>query len=207
MVRHGESKSNREGIHHGQNAPLTDKGIREANIVAVRIGKIGVEAIISSSFPRAVETARPISKLLELPIKKSDLFVEVRRPSIVIGRSITDPEVLRVSDEVFEGYTADNHRHSDEENIIDLRTRTTAALELLQAHPKERLCVVTHGAFMRALLCAVLYGGQFSGYEYQRALNAIRTSNTGITYLTYGKGYGDKWGWSLVSWNDSAHLG
>jgi len=54
LVRHGQSDSNVDGVYRGRDAVLTDTGREQARIVAERIERIGVKALITSKFPRAV---------------------------------------------------------------------------------------------------------------------------------------------------------
>lgn len=201
FVRHGESTSNKEGIAHGKVATLTEEGRQQAEIVAERFTRIPVDAIVSSSFIRAQDTAEPIAHILGLPIETSDLLVEYRRPSIQIGKAHTDPEMKSLVKELTDNYTTPGYRHSDEENFEDIRERALAAVAFLETHPAERLCVVTHGIFMRALFCAFLAGPDFTGRDYQNSFR-MHLSNTGITYVHASEGE-----WRIHSWNDSSHLG
>src|SRR3989344_2829849 len=120
FVRHGESDSNADGVHRDTEAVLTEKGHGQARIVAKRIARIGVDAIIASSSTRTVETAEVIGRVIGLPVEKNDLFVERRRPSFVVGRRIDDSDVRKAMHELFEGDRESGHRHSDEENLEDL---------------------------------------------------------------------------------------
>jgi len=203
FVRHGESDSNKDGIIRGEHAALTDRGKEEADVVATRLKRIGVTALISSPYSRTIATAQPASGLLQLPIAESDLFVEWRRPSVMVGQSWRSQEFKALQDSVIEGYAQDDgFRHSDEENFTDFKKRAEQALEFLVSHPSERIAVISHGIFIRALLGVMLFGGSFSGIQFQRLFYHTRVNNTGITYCRYEEGI-----WRLISWNDSAHLG
>lgn len=209
FVRHGESDSNADGVFRGNKAALTDKGQQQATVVAERIQRIGVDALISSTWIRARQTADAIAERTSLPIEESDLFVERRRPSAMLGRRYKDPEVIAIMHSVFEGDLTPGHRHSDEENVDDLRERANAALSFLMDHTASRICVVTHGNFLAALFSAAL-NPAFSGSEFRNAIDGIHMSNTGISYLRYEVpflGEHNERRWRIVSWNDSAHLG
>jgi broad specificity phosphatase PhoE len=210
FVRHGESNSNVDGLHRGPHATLTERGHEQAAALAERIERIGVDALVSSSYLRTLETAEHISTRLGLPVEQSELFVERRRPSIALNRAISDPEAKTVMQKIFEGYADENHRHSDEENFEDLRERGNAALDFLIAHPAQRICVVTHGLFLRLLFCAALNGTNFSGRDYQRTFVGLETSNTGVSHFVYKTDPFSLSGaqkWIVVNWNDSSHLG
>lgn len=204
LVRHGESNSNADGIMRGEASVLSEKGKEQAKVVAERVERIGVDALVSSTYPRALQTAEAISARIGLPIEESGLFVERRKPSFEEGRSANDPEVRSVWEKMLEGYASDAaYRHSDEENYADLRGRAGEALAFLEQHPAERICVVSHGIFMRTLAGRALLDGEFTSKAYVRVFTAFGMSNTGITYLRFAEGKG----WQLVTWNDSAHLG
>jgi broad specificity phosphatase PhoE len=202
FVRHGESTSNKEKIYHGSTAPLTDAGKQQAEQVAERFTRIQIDAVVSSSYARARQTAEPIARVLGLSIEKSDLFVECRRPSIQRGKAHGDESMLELSNSLVENYAIPRYRHSDEENFEDIKARALKAVEFLTEHPAERIAIATHGIFLRALFCAFVAGPEFTGIDFQRAYRSMGTDNTGISYIkTY------PYGWLVVSWNDSSHLG
>jgi broad specificity phosphatase PhoE len=204
FVRHGESDSNSGGIMLGAEAVLTEKGKREAELVAGRIERIGVDALISSTYQRTLDTAQAIADRIGLPIEQSDLFIECRRPSSMLGQSWRDPKMKELDASILEGYASTpGYRHSDEESFPELKQRTAEALEFLRRHEANRICVTTHGMFLRALLGAALFGKDFDARHYQHLWYRTAISNTGITVLSYT----DERGWYLHTWNDSAHLG
>ena len=159
FVRHGESDANADGIQRGGKEQLTEKGLQQAALVAERIAEISVDALISSSLPRAITTAEVIGKKIGMEPELSSLFVERGRPSILTGQSYDNPAMREMSKEIFEGYVTPGFRHSDEENFDDLRVRVRAALEFLEEHPSDRICVVSHFVFLRILAAAVWAGG------------------------------------------------
>lgn len=207
FVRHGESNSNADSISRGPASVLTEKGEQEAKIVAERMQRIGVDAIVASPYVRTKQTAQPISELLGLPIEENELLIEWRTPSSHINKSRKDPIIAQERNQLFENFGITDFVHSDEETFTAMKERALRAIESLRAHPKDRLCVVTHGIFMRALFLAFLMGDAFTGEEFRRMWR-VGTSNTGVSYVSWVTGKGD-WdtGWHINSWNDSAHLG
>jgi broad specificity phosphatase PhoE len=209
FIRHGESNSNSDGIHRGAHSILSDVGHKQAESVAKRIIEIGIDSLISSPYTRTMQTAEEISKATGLVVEESNLFVERRRPSSLEGGTLQDPQNKKIDIEIFEGYALEDHRHSDEENLTDLRKRATAALEFLSAHPKDKICVVTHGVFVRILLCAAVMGTDFSGKEMQNFIRSFDTNNTGISHFklqTDSFATTPKSQWVVMSWNDTNHL-
>jgi len=204
LVRHGQSNSNADGIMRGDASVLSEQGREEARVVADRIKKIGVDALVSSTLVRALETAEEISASTGLPVEKSDLFVERRKPSFEEGRLAKDPEVISIWQQILQGYADDPaYRHSDEENYADLFARATEALAFLEKHPASRIAVVSHGRFMRTLAGLALLDDSFTSRAFARIFHSFGMNNAGITYLRFTT----SGGWQLMSWNDSAHLG
>ncbi|MBK9766664.1 MAG: histidine phosphatase family protein [Chloracidobacterium sp.] len=77
LIRHGQSAGNAEGRFGGHGpTPLSDLGRRQAEMTANILAKEGIAAIYSSDLQRAVETAEPLAKLLDLPIHQSPAFRE-----------------------------------------------------------------------------------------------------------------------------------
>ena len=74
FLRHGESTGNAEKRHQGQaDFPLTDTGIRQAEILASSWSEQGVQfdLAISSSQSRAEQTARIITNAIKTKLQCS----------------------------------------------------------------------------------------------------------------------------------------
>ena len=75
LIRHGQSKGNAERRFGGHTAtPLSARGHRQADSTARTLKSESVTAIYSSDLARAIETARPLSKLTRLPINGTSAF-------------------------------------------------------------------------------------------------------------------------------------
>lgn len=207
FVRHGESNSNKSGISLGEASILTERGEEEARIVSERIARLNVEALISSTYPRAIATAAPTAEALGLEIEQSPLFIEWRRPSHHIGRNRGDADIRVELDQLFAGFGMEGQSLSDEETFAEMRDRALAALAFLQEHEAQRIAVVTHGIFLRMILGVLLFGERLTGEEFASFWRVL-AGNTGITHIRYvSDALAHERGWQLVSWNDSAHLG
>ncbi len=204
FVRHGESDSNKDGIFRGYQSMLTEFGREQARIVAERIERIGVEALVSSTLPRALDTATAISKRIGQPIEENDVFVEWREPSAIHMRHRDEPEVQELHNKLLNRHDNPHHRQLDEETVAELKERAVQAFRFLDKHVASRICVVTHGAYLRILLGTVLFGNEFNPSHFKDFFQHLVTSNTGVSYMRNLK---PEFGWQLVSWNDSAHLG
>ncbi len=202
FIRHGQTDSNIDGIHRGRHAMLTDEGRDQAETVAKRIAKIGIDALLASSFPRALDTAAVIAQRTGLDVEAQDIFVEWLEPTPMFGKHKDDPHIRALYDEIVDA-TDEHYRHSDEETFAEFSGRAAQALRLLETHPSDRICVVTHGGFLHALFGTMVFKDRFTKAHFTGLLQHLHTTNTGITHARYDAGHG----WRIMSWNDRAHLG
>ena len=206
FVRHGESEGNAGPIRQISTTPLTKKGKSQAVFVARRCASLHVDVVISSTMTRAKETAGIVLEKILKPVEYSELFVERRRSSEVLGKPKDDQNSLDVEKIIEEKFHMPNFRFSDEENFEDLKDRARKALEHLAERPEENILVITHGFFMRIIMAYVLFGDALTGDECERCVRVFHMENTGITALVYNE-TDKKIPWWLWIWNDHAHLG
>jgi 2,3-bisphosphoglycerate-dependent phosphoglycerate mutase len=70
LIRHCEAQG------QPAEAPLTDNGFRQANHLSKFFRDVPIDRIISSPYKRAVQTAEPLAKRMNLEIEKNDLLTE-----------------------------------------------------------------------------------------------------------------------------------
>lgn len=203
IVRHGESEGNAGPYHGTFDVPLTEKGIAQAKLVAKRARSLGAEVLVSSTMTRAKQTTDHILDEVPLPVEYSDLLIERRRPSEILGKLKEDPKNIAIIQAVIDNYCVPGWKYSDEENFEDLKIRAKQAVDLLDARSENTILVVSHGLFTRMIVGHILFGEQFSAEEGNALIYNMATTNTGIT--TLGKQEGGSW--RLLTWNDQAHLG
>src|ERR1051325_5024064 len=77
LIRHGQSKGNAERRFGGHTStPLSARGHKQAAATARSLKSEALTAIYSSDLARAIDTARPLSKLTGLPINGTSAFRE-----------------------------------------------------------------------------------------------------------------------------------
>ena len=77
LIRHGQSEGNAARRFGGHTAtPLSALGLRQAEATARALSREAVTAIYSSDLPRAVETAAPLARALNLEIRQTTAFRE-----------------------------------------------------------------------------------------------------------------------------------
>jgi len=197
FVRHGSTDSLEKKISQPNDEPLNQRGLDQAKELGKRFAKTQLDLIVSSSHLRAVQTAKAINNDFQI----SRLFVEIRKPSEVIGRSKEDEDVKAILQKISDMYAADpNWHYSDEENFEDLRKRGVEALEFLKGLNRENILVVSHGHFIALLAGLMMFGEDYSVDISLKLKNFLRLGNTGISIVTYEDGK-----WKLQCWNDTAH--
>ena len=208
FVRHGVTDGNESNQYQLPTIELSEKGLQQAEFMAKRFDHIPVEVIFSSPMTRAAQTAKAIGKRTNVPVQENELFEEIKRPSIVRGRSKEDLEVKKIMREVKRTFTLANERHSDEEDYFQLKERAQHILEFLSKRNEQNILVVTHGEILKMILSVVIFGDNLTPEGYDRVRRTFVPFNTGISIIQYDLSFGlNDSGFYVLVWNDHAHLG
>lgn len=204
FVRHGETVSNVEKVYRGKDVPLTEAGRAQASAVADRVVKLNVNALVSSDFLRAKDTAAIIGEKVGLSAIEQSIFGEWLEPDHLIGKSYTHPDAVEMRKATLE--SNDPHfRLRGEESFAEMKTRAGQCFAFLEQYPAERFCVIAHLAFSRVLAGYVLLGEErYDKAAYNSMFRHLTATNTGITHFKFDI---EKKRWQLVTWNDQSHFG
>jgi broad specificity phosphatase PhoE len=216
FVRHGEAENNlwlrlsaeeRASLMYlGASAQLTDLGRLQAESIAQRVSSLTVDHIISSTMMRTRQTAEIIRTRSNISYEESDLFVERRSPTSLIGRRWEDPDTQERERAWISTFYAAGERFEDGENFDDLNMRAKLALAHLENRSEQRILVVTHGYYLHMLVARMMFSDAVTPKIFERLAMTMRTSNTGLTVARYDTQYPET-PWNLIVWNDHAHLG
>jgi len=146
LVRHADCY---EDMSDGADPPLSALGRKQAELLGKRIGKLKHEAVYSSPYRRALETARAISD----DVRLDERLIEM------------DMELGTLGELDFKELPA---------SVID---RMSGAIDdIAKAHPGGRVIVVAHGAAMIMFLTHVLRlePGQLRFLPYFTSVNVVR---------------------------------
>ncbi len=206
FVRHGETIFNAKHLRQGPDGELSPAGKAQALKVANRlpIGKSRPQIILASPYQRARETAEIISKELKLPIEYSDLLIERRNPSQIIGHEEDEQRVRHIIDLIDKGYHDDNLRYSDEENFIDLRERAKKLLAFIRQRKEKRIIIVTHSIFLKMVVSYMLLRDTLTASEYNKLSYLNPVGNASLTICLYISHWFKNDEWKLLMWNDIA---
>lgn len=150
-IRHGLSEANKANHWSGSmNTPLSSEGHEQAKKAGEKAKADGLafDIIISSPLDRALHTAHHIANKVGYPIEDIHVRPEFVERSFGELEGWSNPEAVakyKESEMNIDGY-------QNVERLIDLQWRTKKALEYLHSLPHERVLVVGHGAFARALI-------------------------------------------------------
>lgn len=204
FVRHGETVLNAMHIRQGVEGELSERGRAQAGQVGDYLKRFSIKKVISSTYPRARATAEIVAKELKVPITYSDLLVERKNPSEIIGRPTDDPEVMRIVDQMDLAYHTDDFRYSDEENFVELKARAERALLMLSGVLARETAVVTHHHFLKMLIAFLLYRKRLHASDFVKLSFFNVSDNAAITVCEYHpwKFWNKTRGWEVVSYNE-----
>lgn len=206
FVRHGETEANAEGVRQGPGGHLTPKGREQALETAKRFpkGKGRPQAIIASPYERTKETAEIIAAELGMKVKYSDLLVERKNPTEIIGHWGGEREVRQIIDRIDKSYHADDLRVADEENFTDLKARAKKLLKYIKHRPEERMIMVTHGIFLKMIASYMTYGDALTASQYNTLSYFNPIKNASMAICSYTGHWFTKDEWKILVWNDLA---
>lgn len=145
LIRHGQSAGNAEGRFGGHGpTPLSDLGREQAEKTAQLLAKEGIDVIYSSDLERAVQTAEPLAKLLDLPIHKSTAFRE-RHVGVLEGLTFDESKQSFPNDYYALINRNINHVITEGESYRHLLRRITSELRnILRNHNRQRIAIYSH---------------------------------------------------------------
>ncbi len=204
FVRHGQTVLNKNGIRQGADGSLTELGRNQSYEAAEELlrRKVNFGVLISSPFERTKETSAIITEKIKVPIEYSELFVERRNPSEIIGHEKNETEVRMIVDKIDKGFHSDDLKHSDEENFLEFKNRAKKALKYLRRRKEKNLIVVTHSLFLKMLMAYILMGDKLTAVDYVKLRYFDTINNAALTICTCKTHWFSKTEWDIIVWNN-----
>lgn len=156
LVRHGEAGGNRELRYLGAtDTALTERGLVQAQQVAMEVRVFAPAALYSSPLARASATAYAISAVIRQPIQFEE---DLREQSFGAWELLTRQDVLQRDRELLLAWEAGTDVAPPEgESLRAVRERALRLAErLVRANPGQTLVLVSHVSPLKALICAAL---------------------------------------------------
>ena len=184
FVRHGESKSNENGLFTGQtDVPLSDLGKKQAAALKGFILKnYTVDVIYSSDLRRAYDTVLPIAEALRLPIRTNAQLREING-GLWEERSIPYIAETFKNDYKLWHENIGLARCTGGESMEEVQKRGIAvAGGIAEENPGKTVLIGTHAGFLRAMQC------YWQGLPLERMKDIPWMPNTSVTEVRYGNG-------------------
>lgn len=204
LIRHGQSRGNRDRRYQGQNDfPLTTHGEEQARVMAQKVAAnhrvSPFSALYVSDLGRAQQTANPVAERIGL---RPLLLPELREIDVGDWSGLTYDEIRKLyPDEWNASYPVldpDLERGGGESYRRALERVGGALEELASHHRSERILVVFHGGVMRAFLANLL--GMDLAY-----MRRIRIDNGSISRVLLAE-RGNPLAGVVLTLNDRSHL-
>lgn len=199
LIRHGQSAGNAEGRFGGHGpTPLSELGRRQAEITGEVLAKEGISAIYSSDLYRAVQTAEPLAKLLNLPIAATPAF---RERNVGVLEGLTFDESKQEFPKDYYALVNRNMHHviTDGESYRHLLKRSTGLLwDILRDHQGGKVAIFSH----TGAICFLTLHLMGAIHRSTKQTPWIVTSNCGINRFEI-RGRNNV---RILALNDTRHL-
>ncbi|MCS7275921.1 MAG: histidine phosphatase family protein [Dehalococcoidia bacterium] len=175
LIRHAQSLSNTGEAREWSDPPLTEVGRLQAQRLADRLARQGLDAILSSPSRRALETARFIADATGLPVE-----VEEDLREVVMGSPDNDPRQLQgEAAEALARRLAREMRWDafpGSEGSRAARSRVRGIMDrIARRYEGRRVAVVTHFGFIQTYLSIVLgVRRDFLFYTFNASITSVR---------------------------------
>ena len=206
LVRHGEAVANVEPVIGGMRGDrgLTSRGRDQARLLQQRLldQQVRADRLVSSTLPRALQTAEYVARALGLPVLRDDGLHELR-PGEADGLTLEQWRAqYRIGEQPVT--TRDPYRvfSPGGESWATFLARAGSALSrLVTRHANETVVAVCHAGVVEASF-ALAFGLGASGNRVDCA-----PLNTSLTHWRHRPAPAGEPEWTLVSFNDASHLG
>ncbi|HLM34267.1 MAG TPA: histidine phosphatase family protein [Gaiellaceae bacterium] len=139
LARHGQSLFNVDGVVNGdplRDRGLSERGIEEAERLGAQISPVGVDVVLLSPFPRAVQTANIALARREVPHELDEELGDIRLGDLE-GWSVADYRAYKCHGDR-------DLRFPGGESLNDAALRYAGAYERLLARSERVTLVVCH---------------------------------------------------------------
>jgi alpha-ribazole phosphatase len=194
LIRHGETAWNQAGRYVGRtDLPLNDLGRRQAEALARRLADETIDAVYTSDYRRAAETAEEIARPHNLPVQQEPRLREI---DFGLWEGLTMAEIRdRFPAELSAWRESPRVAPPEGESIIHLVGRVSPWLEeVMGDHEGQTLAVCAHGGTFQMMLYTLLEIPLRSGWTFYLYNGSISEVHVRVD------------GAALVRLNDTNHL-
>ena len=180
LVRHGETELSAEDCFAGEtDVPLSDRGRDQLHSLAERLAEEPIAAVYASPLSRTMETARILAQPHGKPVTPREGLREISHGRWEGKRRA---EVERLFPEEYARWEADPYSFAPtggETGLAVTARALPALLEIVSAHPGERVLVASHKATIRLLI------GSLLGFDLRRYRDNLDQSPASLNILDF----------------------
>lgn len=206
LVRHAQGENTTETWQTPQ-TPLSQRGIKQAEILANRLSKFRViDLILTSDWTRSQQTAEIVGKVINKPVNVVEEIHERQQSSKIYGLSRTSKLAEQYWSSLIKNRNDWNYKwDNEEESSAELTKRVIGFKEnLIRKYPHKSVLVVSHESFLSGLVTTSVLGNKFNNNYFKSLFRSIAIENTGLSLLIYRE---EQKSWKLWYLNDYSHLG
>lgn len=156
LIRHGEPDGMESRCYGRCDIGLSEKGFRQARLLAGRLAREPLAHIYSSPLRRAIQTAEAIAEHHQLPIEPVDAFVEIHFGDF---EGLNYDEIQKRYPDLYQSWMEHptETRFPNGETFQEMRQRVLLEWAvLLPRHPKRSIAIVAHGGVIRTIVAQAL---------------------------------------------------
>jgi probable phosphoglycerate mutase len=149
LIRHGETDWNTEGRIQGfRDIALSERGLRQAAVLARHLAGHPIDAVYSSDLARAIATATPLAATVGVAVR-IDARLKERGFGLFEGSTYAEAEAKWPHEYAIWRQRDPGHAVPGGESFRDARVRVMACLdEIAHRHAGQTVAIVTHGGVL-----------------------------------------------------------
>ncbi|NOX97436.1 MAG: histidine phosphatase family protein [Nitrospirae bacterium] len=157
LVRHGETDWNRENRIQGWlDIPLNEEGLKQAEKLAEELSEMKIEAVYSSPLKRALQTAEVVADKHHLAVRKISALREINQGK---WQGLLVSEAKKRYRKLYPHWQREPFevRPPEGERLEEVSRRVRKACrKIVDNHPQETVCLVTHKVAAALIKCHYL---------------------------------------------------
>ncbi|MBN1182085.1 MAG: histidine phosphatase family protein [Bacteroidales bacterium] len=195
IVRHGETVWNKSFQLQGhQDSPLTESGIKQAELLSGTINSRNFDCIVSSDLPRAIKTAEILNKNLKLDITYNS---GLRERAFGVMEGLKREVIKEKYPEVYNAYMQRDAEFQipNGESLVQFNARVIQTFdELNKKYKHKHILVIAHGGVLDCVIRHIfrLKPDDLRCFSvYNTSVNTIKIENSV---------------WILEEWGNMEHM-
>ncbi len=188
FVRHGETDLNTQYVHQSPHTPLNARGADQARSVAEFLRPSNPSLLITSTYDRALQTARIISASVGVPPTRNHLFREVDWPTSLIGKHLYSAGALwyMVLSLLFRNRVSWRYRDAENFNDIYRRIQKTFAYVESLTEEHDAIVIVSHSEYIRLMITYMCHSEKLTFSEiFSTLVSTQKLKNCEVVHVEY----------------------